>query len=197
MNILITGARGYLGSSIIDGLSNHNIIEFSGDVRYVKAYEKIDTIYHFAGPSDRCDFKDKYKTATTIIDGTINMVRLAKEHDAALVFASTMGVHTYDVHDMYCSCKRAMEHYIESILTKYHILRIPRVYSKSRKKGLMRQLRYKSVRPQDMNNVVQFLPLNSFVKQTHEIVDSGLYGIHEYTGLVSDTIKGIQKRYEL
>jgi nucleoside-diphosphate-sugar epimerase len=197
MNILITGARGYLGSSIIEGLSGHDIIEFSGDVRYVKTFEKIDMVYHFAGPSDRCDFKDKYKTTTTIIDGTINMVRLTKEHDATLVFASTMGVHTYDINDMYCSCKRAMEHYIQSNLKKYYILRIPRVYSKCRQKGLMKQLRNDTVPDRDMNKSVQFLPLDLFVNQTNMIINNGSFGVYEYTDLITDTIGGIKKRYEL
>jgi len=195
MHILITGENGYLGSSIIDTLHHHHtIIMYDGDVRNEKRFDQVDMIIHMASPSDRYDFQDKCKTVTTIIEGTINMVSLANIHNAKLIFASTMGVHTFNVDDEYCSCKRAMEHYIKASCDKYLIMRIPRVYSSCRNKGLIKSLKDNTVQNYDMNKTLNYLDLNDFKKQ---FISSMLLEntIFEFSKIKTNTIKEIKEIY--
>ena len=130
-NILFTGGSGYLASGLIQKIKTNNTISYyNGDVRTLhEIYTTPDIICHFASPSDNLEFEDAYKTSTTIIEGTVNMVSIAKKYKAKLVFASTMGVYTSHHDNIYTTCKSAMEHYIRSVYNNYIILRIPRVYA--------------------------------------------------------------------
>ena len=196
MNILVTGEYGFLAGALIDKLKDsHNMVMYGYDVRKYKSFENIDMVLHFAAPSDRVEFTNQERTTTTIIDGTINMVNIAKENNAVLVFASTMGVYTYDIDDIYCSCKRAMEQYILSTCDKYVILRIPRVYHKTRDKGLMRLLRTGSISESQMCNSVEFLDLNEFTKQTVKALHDNTNQVFEYTNTQNRSIKEIKELY--
>ena len=189
MKKLITGHRGYLAGNIRKHIPGE-YIEFYGDVREYKKYTNIETIYHFAGPSDVYDFKDERKTVTTILGGSINMLRLAKENNCRLVFASTMGVLTEAEHNIYTMCKLTIERLIQSTCCDYLILRIPRVYSKCRNKGLMKQLRLGHVPVSDMQRIIDYLPLDTFIRQTSEVIDRN-NGIHEYDVMDSKSIHDI------
>ena len=193
--ILITGAGGYLGSNLTNHLSTNNTVHsYSGDVRSYKPYNNLDIVIHFASPSDDYEFTDTHKTVTTIIDGSLNMLKLASINDAKFVFASTMGVHNTNIADTYCACKLAVEKYIMFTYNKYMILRIPRVYSKCRKKGLMRKLREKIVPDADMLKVVEYLPLQEFIDQTLTVLNT-TKTIYEYCNLRQRTLKDIERCY--
>jgi len=194
MNILVTGERGYLCRSIINELPSNNIIKYERDVRLNKVFSNIDMIIHFASPSERCEFKDIKKTTTTIIDGTINMIRIANTNKAKLVFASTMGVHTFGVDDVYCSCKRAMEHYIIANCDNYLITRIPRVYSSCRKKGLIKSLIDNTVNETDFDVCVDYLDLKDFKRQFLNSLHLK-NTIYEFTEIKTNTIREIKKIY--
>lgn len=195
-NILFTD-RGYLSSSIASELSSTvNISYHPGDIRTLTSIsDQIDTIMHFAAPSDIYDFADKERVVTTIVEGTINMVNLAKTHHAKLVFASTMGVYERELSNAYTTSKLAMENYIKSVYNKYIILRIPRVYSKCRRKGLMRQIRENKIPPQDMNNVVEFITLQDFIDQTIPALNK-IGTTHEYNITNRRTIEDIKQWIE-
>lgn len=164
--------RGYLSRSIVSEISSTvNITYYPNDIRTITPIgDQIDTIMHFASPSDVYDFNDKEKVVTTIVDGTINMINIAKEHHAKLIFASTMGVYEGELSDIYTTSKLAMENYIKSVYNNYIILRIPRVYSKCRKKGLMRQIRDNTIPAGDMDNIISYITLQDFVDQTLPIL---------------------------
>lgn len=194
MNILVTGESGYLCRSIINEFVDDNIIKYKGDIRHIKMFSDIDMIIHFASPSERSEFKDARKTTTTIIDGTVNMVKIANTNNAKLVFASTMGIYTFDIDDVYCSCKRAMEHYIIANCNNYLITRIPRVYSSCRNKGLIKSLKNNTVKETDLDKQLNYLDLKDFKKQFlcalhHENT------IHEYTEIKTNTIREIKNLY--
>ena len=186
--ILVTGLSGYLASDLFSTIdSKYNIIKYTGDVRVYKEYSNIDIVVHFAGPSDVFDFKDSSNTTSVIIDGTINLLSVAKNNNAKFIFASTMGVYDCNVKDTqqimlpYTSSKLAMENYITSNYDNYTILRIPRVYSPCRVKGLMRLIKENLVPEQDMNNIVSYLTLEEFIEQTKPLINDhpGQY-VHEY-----------------
>lgn len=194
--IIITGAGGYLGSALHRCLELDNIIiTFSGDVRYAKPaeYDNIDMVIHMASPIDNADIK---KTASTIIEGTINMLNFAKQQNAVFVFASTMGVYGNNLNDVYANCKLAMENYIESVYNKYVVLRIPRVYSKCREKGLIRLLKNGSVPECDMNKIVEFLTLDEFVSQSAKAIHN-TNTVYEYKNTLKKSIYNIKKCLEI
>ena len=95
MRILVTGFNGYLANELIRNLFRHDIVLYRHDVRDLHMYSDIDMILHFASPSDNEEFNDTHKTSTTIIDGTINMVKIAQTNKCKLVYASTMGAWFY------------------------------------------------------------------------------------------------------
>jgi nucleoside-diphosphate-sugar epimerase len=192
MRILVTGFNGYLANELIRNLSRHDIVLYRHDVRDLHMYSDIDMILHFASPSDNEEFNDIHKTSTTIIDGTMNMVKIAQANKCKLVYASTMGVYNPLLTDTYCICKAAMDNYIRSVYNNYIILRIPRVYSKCRKKGLMKQIKNKSIPESDYNNVIKFISLESFVQQTLPVLTNHNQ-VLEYDVNMSMSIREIEQ----
>jgi nucleoside-diphosphate-sugar epimerase len=188
MNILVTGHRGFLLKPLIQQIKkqyNANIIEY-GDVRYYKEYTDIDIIIHFAGPINAD------KSVTTIIDGTVNMVRIAKQNNAHFVFASSQAI--YDIVDEYGLFKKAMEKYIQQSLKHYTILRIPRVYDKSRKKGLMSRLHTINDK-KSLQKVMTYITLKQFLKYTLKRIFKK--GIVSYKNIKykQNTIEELKQKY--
>ena len=190
---LFTGSeKGFLGSNIKKRVNGNNINY--GDILEENIFldKKFDKVYHFAGPSDDFDFKNSKKTIETIIIGTMNMLKIAKNYKAKFIFASTKGVE--EPNNVYCYSKLLMEKYIQENYDNWVILRIPRVYDKSRKKGLMKKLRLNLVSEKDMNNKIEFLTLDKFINQTLT-VDKQRNIVYNYKDLYCNTIKNIKKLY--
>ena len=187
---LFTGAeRGFLGNNIkknINGitLDYGNILD--------KKIINCDRLYHFASPSDDFDFLNNKNTINTIVNGTLNMVDIINENRGKIIFASSIGVESPN--NLYRQCKLLMEKYIQDNCNNWVILRIPRIYDKSRKKGLMKKLRLNLVPEKDMNNQIEYLPLNDFIKQTLEVVNQRNI-IYNYKNLKCETIANIKKLY--
>ena len=188
-NIFTGGEKGFLAGSLKKQMEGINCDY--GDV-LIYRYINVDKIFHFASPSDDFDFNDSKKVVDVIVNGTINMVQLAKQSNAKLIFASTKGVENPD--NIYCYSKLLMEKYIQDNYDDWVILRIPRVYDKSRKKGLMKKLRLNLVPEKDMNNKIDFLTLNAFIEQTSKVVNDRNI-IYNYNNLDCKTISDIKKLY--
>lgn len=186
---LVTGSRGFLCGHLckhlIDPLDYGNVLHYY-DI------DHIGTVYHFAGPSDDYDFKDAEKTIDTIVNGTRNMLRVAKRNKAKFVFASTAGVESPN--NVYCYSKLLMERYIIDNYDDYIILRIPRVYDSSRKKGLMKKLRLGHVSQTNMSNVVDYITLSQFLEQTLRAVQYKNI-IYNYSGVQSNSIREIRDKF--
>jgi nucleoside-diphosphate-sugar epimerase len=202
-HILVTGANGFLGKNLCTLLKNNHIHKYTHDVRNditVPLPARIDIVMHLASPSDYCDFEDTNKTTTTIIDGTVNMLNLARKYNSKFVFASSMAVERpKDINDIYGNCKLAMENYIEHTYNNYMILRIPRVYDKTRDKGLMKRIRDNIIPREDYGTVVEFITLSQFLDQTlsalHHATDT-CDGVIKYTGVLRKTIQEIADMYK-
>ena len=194
--ILLTGCNGFLGKHLYKALSTHNhVIAYNKDVRLpIIDNLDIDTIIHLASPTDYEDLKDGNKVVTTIINGTLNMLNLANKTKSKFIFASTMGIYDKDVTYAYGNCKLAMENYITNTNDNYVILRIPRVYDKSKVKGLMKQLRLNLVPEKDMDKQIEFLSLTNFIKQSLEIGNQRNI-VYNYDNLYCETISNIKKLY--
>jgi nucleoside-diphosphate-sugar epimerase len=190
--ILLTGGNGFLGKHLCKYLScNNDLIVYDKDIRLpITEILDIDTIIHLASPTDFEDLKDKNKVVTTIIDGTLNMLNLARKTKSKFIFASTMGVYEKDLYYNYGNCKLSMENYIMNTYKEYIILRIPRVYDKSKIKGLMKQLRRGTVKESDLNNIVNFIYIDEFIDQTLKYINN-TNGVFEYNNIQQDTIRNI------
>lgn len=190
--ILLTGGNGFLGKHLCKYLStNNDIIVYDKDIRLpITEILDIDTIIHLASPTDFEDLKDANKVVTTIIDGTLNMLNLARKTKSKFIFASTMGVYEKDLYYNYGNCKLSMENYIMNTYKEYIILRIPRVYDKSKIKGLMKQLRRGTVKESDLNNIVNFIYIDEFIDQTLKYINNK-NGVYEYINIQQDTIRNI------
>lgn len=190
--ILLTGGNGFLGKHLCKYLStNNDLIVYDKDIRLpITEILDIDTIIHLASPTDFEDLKDENKVVTTIIDGTLNMLNLARKTKSKFIFASTMGVYEKNLYYNYGNCKLSMENYIINTYKEYIILRIPRVYDKSKIKGLMKQLRRGTVKESDLNNIVNFIYIDEFIDQTLKYINNK-NGVYEYINIQQDTIRNI------
>ena len=189
--ILVTGSRGFLGSSLLPVLSTiYDIVEYEGDVRVYRQYDNIDVVMHLASPSDTVEFEDIERTVYTIVIGTEILLNIAIKNNATFIFASTKGAG--NAINLYESCKLAVELYIKRLYSKYVILRIPRVYGVHRKKGLMRKIRQNLVSESDMHNIVSYITIDSFISQTVDNLHSTGSTV-EYTSLQQDSIKYIKE----
>ena len=172
-NILITGERGFL-------LRNCKFLFKDCNVQYYKPntqYYDIDTIVHFASPSDTFEFKDKLKLSKSMIDLTIELIKLAQELDAKFIFASSMAAEYLD--NDYGINKKAMEQYIESYLSDYLILRIPRVYGVDKDKGLMKKIRLNEISEFDLKNqTVEYIDIEDFKMWFTNVINKT--GIQKY-----------------
>ncbi|EAH4915117.1 UDP-glucuronic acid decarboxylase family protein [Campylobacter jejuni] len=120
-NILITGGTGFLGSNLckrllgegnkiicVDNnytgrmenikelLENENFTFIEHDIcEPLKITQKLDQIYNFACPASPPAYQGKHaiKTTKTSVYGSINMLELAKEHNATILQASTSEVY--------------------------------------------------------------------------------------------------------
>ena len=176
--VLTTGSNGYLCGNLCNHL-DYNFIHYTDDIRHidVNKIQQHDELYHFACPSDKYDFINNKKLTTSIIDGTLNMINASKKFGSKIVFASSIAIERDPVKypgrewTVYGDLKLAMEHYIKSNCDNYIILRIPRVYSPCRNKGLMKQIKNNVIPEKDYNKEIQYITLQDFIDQTVPVLN--------------------------
>ena len=96
-----------------------------------------------------------------------------------------------NLQDLYNTYKKIIEDLIIQNLDNYIILRIPRVYDKKSKKGLLNP----NHTDFDLEKYLDFITLNDFKKETEYIINSGYNGIYEYKCIQTKQIKDILKSY--
>lgn len=96
-----------------------------------------------------------------------------------------------NLQDLYNTYKKIIEDLIIEYLDNYIILRIPRVYDKKSKKGLLNP----NNTDFDLDKYLDFITLNDFKKETEYIINSNYNGIYEYKCIQTKKIKDILKSY--
>lgn len=190
LSIITTGERGYLLKHLLPEMN------ISTSKRYNKNYTfyNINTIFHFASPSDSEGFKDEQRLYDANITLTSELIELSKKLKCKLIFASSMGVH--NPNNLYCNLKLQAEQLIKDNLKDYLIIRIPRVYSKDRDKGLIRDIKNNTIPKEDYSKIVQFADINDFKCFFDKIIN--YRGIIDYSGVLQElSIKQIKEKYEL
>jgi nucleoside-diphosphate-sugar epimerase len=171
-NILVTGKSGFLLRNS-KFLNRFNLINLHLNANYTN----IDTIIHFASPSDSFDFKNKEKTAISMVDLSLYVLQIARENNAKFIFASSEGAENPD--NSYTLYKRWFEQYLLDTYNNNLILRIPRVYGKDRSKGLMKKIKENLIPENDKNNLIEYIDIEDFVQWFEKHINTSI-GIIKY-----------------
>jgi len=103
MNALVTGHAGYIGGVLADQLSDagHEVVGFDNaadeadDIRDIDRLETVfaehefDIVYHLAADADVWSDDWQYLVENNV-QGTVNVVDVARAHDVPVVFASSI-----------------------------------------------------------------------------------------------------------
>jgi UDP-glucose 4-epimerase len=166
-NIIVTGAAGFIGSHLVDKLIElgHSVIVIddlsTGDIKNINpkaefinwsigealvwrlaTLSKVDFIFHLAAQINlRNSFVNPSVDAHTNIVGSLNVISLAKQYNAKLIFASTGGAlyseespipwtikSKIDPKSPYGLAKHTVERYLNISGVKHTILRLSNVY---------------------------------------------------------------------
>jgi nucleoside-diphosphate-sugar epimerase len=202
-NILITGSNGFLGKKIIPLLQTvFNFIVYPFNERLSISVDdlcnrynfKIDYIFHLAGPSTSHDFQELTpdQIRNDIIEGTKKFVELARRRKAILVFFSSEAI--YFPGDVYGDAKKEAQDIIISSGINYKIFIIPRVYCKSRTKGLIKNLKDNTIPLEDYKKIIEYIDIKDFLTQFVDGLVSDKKLI-QFQHKVCDSIETIKKRY--
>lgn len=146
------------------------MINVTGESGFLLSNLDIDFseyLVQFGSPIDSNSFENCFKLVSSVAD-TLEFIRVSNRFNKKLIFASSEAV-LYDS-DLYADCKREQENLIITKCHNYLIYRIPRVYDKTRKSGLMKTIRENQITNPNMK--LEYITLSEFqdwVKQTIHI----------------------------
>ena len=157
-------------------------------VKHIKKYLDSDTTYFFASPIDTKNFKNIIRTFTSNI-----LLIKALLNKNKFVYASSIAVNEKSLYGLN---KRFCEFLVKKFSNNYLILRIPRVYSSDRDKGLIKKIKDSKISEKDLEKIVEFIDISDFKKWFK--TNKHKTGIIEYNiPKYKLTISNIKKLYNL
>lgn len=145
MNILITGASGFIGSALAERLKRSNYclvdIKTGFDINYIeKVRYAADVVIHLAAETSVFN-TDHKKIVKSNISGFIEVVEYCNRHKAKLIFASSSSAN--NITSLYGLSKKFDEDYAKLYSDNFIGLRFHNVYGKNpRKDTLLGKLMY-------------------------------------------------------
>ena len=196
----LNGTSGYIGGELLKELllKNKKVVT---ENRRLKDMKYSGFFIQIASPSDKDDFENKLEMKKSMIDDVKHNINISIKNNLVFIFCSSIAAE--EMNNQYGIYKKDIENilieYSKIYNLKYLILRIPRIYSKDRPKGLMKQLRNNEVPEKDFSNVIHFMELPKFIKKLAKIISGKIpkNKIIKFKKLKKLSIIDIKKRYEL
>jgi nucleoside-diphosphate-sugar epimerase len=179
INIYINGTSGFIGGTLVKYIENNqNYITFNNykiPVKVIQVPRKLEEEYIYKGifiqmasPSDIFDFKNQNEMKISMIDDVNNNINIAIKNKLIFIFCSSLAVedtklNTYGEYKLKIENRLNFENLVDTLNS--FILRIPRVYGRYRKKGLMYQLRNSMVPLEDFHKEISFMEIDSFIEE--------------------------------
>lgn len=187
--ILTVGEKGFLLSNILknDILKNTTPFQdFKGD------FNTVSELWFFGTPIDTSNLERLFDYSTFF-----ECLKVCQTFKIKMVYASSYAV-LYD-DDLYSKVKSEHEEYIKVNLRNYLILRIPRVYDRSRNAGLLKLLKNNKVPETDMHKEVEYITLPMFLNFIETSKDSKGIVNYPFTkdSICIDTIENIKRNFIL
>lgn len=167
---------GYLGSAIIENIPRNWFVATSANhaIQLAKSYGS-DEIWNFACPTD--DFEANFDRLLDTVDLTKECAKFCADNGVKLIYASSWGsqyIHlSYGLEKLYGALKLVNE-FICQQLPNSLILRIPRVYSLDKNKGIIKELKDGTYIGEPLE-IRDFMSLPDFVEKISKLdLSSGI-----------------------
>ena len=179
--LAINGYSGFIGSALTKALDELGIeYKLFGRRLFCAAeLEGVTKILFLSGPSDVDGFKDKVQTATSMVNDYIfnidyikNVCRTYNRDLPEIIFGSSIVASEINKQEEYIEYgiyKAMMENYIKAHFENYRIIRIPRVYGKNRKMGLMKFLRERPLESFH-DKKINFIDIDNFIPMLIKVI---------------------------
>lgn len=168
-NAIMLGA-GYLGSAIIQSIPREWYIAKSiDDIYRINKTYAIDEIWNFACPTD--NFEANLDKLLDTVELSRKCVEFCTNNNIKLIYASSWGSQTIQFSTGYEKLYGALKlvgEYISQQLPNSLILRIPRVYSLDKTKGLIKELKDGTYTGEPLE-IRDFMPLSDFVEEISKL----------------------------
>lgn len=176
-NAIMLGA-GYLGSAIIQTIPRNWFTAVSADhaIQLSKTYD-ISEIWNFACPTD--NFDANFDRLLDTVELTRQCVKFCIENDAKLIYASSWGsqyIHLSTGFEKLYGALKLVNEIITQQLYNSLILRIPRVYSYGKNKGLIRELKEGTYTSEPLE-IRDFMTLEDFVEKISRLDIANTRGV--------------------
>lgn len=187
MNILVTGAKGFLGTNLIkrlEKMDNVTIFEFNRSSSWdelEKTIETIDFIFHFAGEVRPKSSDDEFQESN--VNLTKKLIDIIEKSGKKIPFLMTSSIHAKLQKNAYGKTKREAELYLEEYgkrnTVPVWIYRLPHVFGEGCKpnyNSVISTWIYNSIRDDEIVVFDKSIPMTYVYVQ--DIVDEFINCLH-------------------